>query len=195
MVYKGKAGTAGPTPKSWPANELVSLPSNKPVLVMFAHPQCPCTKASLGELESLVAKGKDRFDAAVVFYQPPGASLEWSNTVLIGTARAIPGVRVIFDRGATAAKQFGAETSGHTVLYASDGRLLFSGGITASRGHLGDNAGFDAILKLVKDDVIKSKVRSTPVFGCSLLDTCGGTATKMNLNAKTPRTQSSRSTD
>ena len=39
-------------------------------------------------------------------------------------------------------QRFGAETSGQTLLYDRDGRLLFSGGTTGSRGHDGDNAGF-----------------------------------------------------
>jgi hypothetical protein len=64
------------------------------------------------------------------------------------------------------AGRFGAETSGHTLLYGADGRLLFSGGITASRGHAGENAGESAIIALVNH---QTPLRSqTLVFGCSL---------------------------
>jgi hypothetical protein len=45
---------------------------------------------------------------------------------------------------------FGAATWGQTMVYGRDGRLLFSGGITAARGHYGDNAGTQAIAALLE---------------------------------------------
>ena len=129
MIYKGKAGVAGQPPQIWPAKELISRSSNKPLVMMFAHPRCPCTRASIAELEQFVAQTKDRAEVTVAFYQPPINSAAWSRTPLIDAARSIPGVRVIHDRNGKLAKLFGAETSGHTVVYAQDGKLLFSGGI------------------------------------------------------------------
>jgi hypothetical protein len=172
MVYKGKAGPAGQTPETWPVNEMVSLSTNKPLLVMFAHPKCPCTRASLGELELLVAKAKDQFQAAVLFYQPKDGSEGWSRTELTDEARSIPGVTVMFDQNGKLARRFGVETSGHTVVYGPDGRLLFTGGITGSRGHLGDNAGLDAVLKVVSKESGQSGRRTTAVFGCEIFDQC-----------------------
>jgi len=51
--------------------------------------------------------------------------------------------------GGCVVDRFGAETSGHTLLFDSGGRLLLSGGITDSRGHAGDNAGENAIVALI----------------------------------------------
>ncbi len=45
--------------------------------------------------------------------------------------------------------ELGSSTSGQVLLYDPSGRLAFSGGITAARGHVGDNAGSDAIVGLV----------------------------------------------
>jgi hypothetical protein len=73
---------------------------------------------------------------------------------------------VIFDPDGVEARRFGAETSGHTLLFAGDGRLLFSGGITASRGHAGDNAGESVIVALVNNQT--PALTRTLVFGCSL---------------------------
>ena len=172
MVYKGKAGFAGQTPETWPVNELLSLSTNKPLLVMFAHPRCPCTKASLGELELLMAKAKDQFEAAVLFYQPRNGSEAWSRTELTDEARSIPGVTVMFDQNGKLASRFGVETSGHTVVYGPDGKLLFTGGITGSRGHLGDNAGLYDVLKIVSKESDQSGRRTAPVFGCEIFDQC-----------------------
>jgi hypothetical protein len=73
---------------------------------------------------------------------------------------------VLSDVDGAEARRFGAETSGHTFLFDSAGRLLFNGGITESRGHSGDNAGESAIVSLVNDRV--STRAETFVFGCSL---------------------------
>jgi hypothetical protein len=84
------------------------------------------------------------------------------------SAAEIPGVTVLSDVDGTEARKFGAETSGHTFLFDHLGRLLFSGGITQSRGHAGDNAGESAIVSLANTRT--SSQTKTFVFGCSLLD-------------------------
>ena len=69
------------------------------------------------------------------------------------------------------AQRFGAATSGQAFLYNQAGALLFKGGITASRGHSGDNLGRDAVVDLVTSGV--ASVSAAPVFGCSLLGARG----------------------
>ena len=173
LSYKGKAGASGQPPSTWPANELISVSSPKPLLVMFAHPRCPCTKASLAELEQLIASANNQFEATVVFFEPKGASKAWSSTALIDQARLIPGLRILFDLDGDLARRFAIETSGHTLVYGADGNLLFSGGITGSRGHLGDNTGFAAVSKIITNHSIQlARTTTTPVFGCELLNQC-----------------------
>ena len=53
------------------------------------------------------------------------------------------------------------------LLYAPDGRLLYSGGTTGGRGRTGDNAGRAAILNALAD---RDAEATAPVFGCSLFD-------------------------
>jgi hypothetical protein len=65
------------------------------------------------------------------------------------------------------ARHFQAFTSGQTLLYSSEGELLFSGGITIARGHEGDNSGRLAIESLLANSA--AEVRQTPVFGCPIL--------------------------
>jgi hypothetical protein len=64
--------------------------------------------------------------------------------------------------------RFGVETSGHVLLYDAAGKLMFSGGITPSRGHSGDNTGRDAVVRLLRHGGVERT--KTPVFGCSLKD-------------------------
>src|SRR5207244_11246035 len=61
-IYRGHPSATGQTPDTWPRNELIAPSFEKPQLVMFAHPRCPCTKASLGELELLAARAQGRFE-------------------------------------------------------------------------------------------------------------------------------------
>ncbi len=73
---------------------------------------------------------------------------------------------MLADRDGRDARLFDAHTSGQALLYDASGRLVFKGGITASRGGYGQNAGADAILALTAGVVPKRSL--TPVFGCSL---------------------------
>ena len=94
--------------------------------------------------------------------QPP----DWARTDLWNSAQQIPDVDVRIDYQGEMAARFGAQTSGHVVLYDDSGRLVFSGGITAARGHEGDNLGANTIVSLIKGD--KSGNDQSPVFGCPL---------------------------
>ena len=135
-------------------------------LVMLAHPHCPCTRASVGELAEVMARVQGRADAFVLFSKPASSGDDWDDTGLRRSAAAIAGVTVLSDADGAEARRFGAETSGHTLLFAADGRLLFSGGITQSRGHAGDNAGASAIVSLVHNE--GAERAETFVFGCAL---------------------------
>jgi hypothetical protein len=115
-----------------------------------------------------MVSARDRVTAHVLFIRPAGAGAEWVETDLWEAAAAIPGVRVTTDEGGREAARFGAGASGLTLLYGASGRLLFSGGVTAARGHEGDNAGRDALAGLLAGDA--NVEVETPVYGCRLFD-------------------------
>jgi len=172
LSYKGKPGNPGQPPLTLPRNELLAHSPRQPLLLMFAHPRCPCTKASLSELQKLVARAKNHLEIAVLFYEPTGGSTNWSNTALIDQARLIPGVRIGFDQNGNLARRFGIETSGHTLVYGADSKLMFSGGITGSRGHVGDSPGSAAILRIAANPSTSQTRKTTSVFGCELFNQC-----------------------
>jgi hypothetical protein len=165
LKYETTAGSVGPIASKWPLQSVLPRPDDKPALVMFAHPHCPCTSASVGELEEIMAHALGRVNAYVLFVKPAGAAPDWDDTGLRRAAAAIPGVTVITDAAGIEAKRFGAETSGHTLIFGRDGQLLFSGGITASRGHLGSNPGETSVIAAIKAQPVE--YRSTPVYGCA----------------------------
>lgn len=175
--YANAAGETGALHNNWPADCNIQPAAEGHTLLMFLHPQCPCSRASVSELARLMANVGGQVDARVYFFQPSGKDAAWTQTDLWNSAAAIPGVQVQADADARLARQFGAAVSGHAVLYDAAGQLLFSGGITASRGHEGDNAGRSAIVDLVRGLSVpgphtqrtEPRPQSTPVFGCPIV--------------------------
>ena len=117
-----------------PADTTIPPPNRQPVLIMMAHPRCPCTRASLEELSRLMTGLQGRLDARVVFFAPAEAGEEWWKSDLWEGAAAIPGVEVILDRDGAESQRFRTETSGHVLLYDTHGRLLFSGAFNLNTG-------------------------------------------------------------
>jgi hypothetical protein len=114
-----------------------------------------------------MARCRGKLDAYVLFYAPRWEGANWARTDLWQNAARIPGVHSIEDPDGDEVRRFGAATSGQTLLYDRSGHLLFNGGITAWRGHMGANDGWDAIVSLLENGTAEHK--STPVFGCSML--------------------------
>ena len=166
--YSTTPGEGDDPAPSWPEQSHLAAPHGRPVLVMFAHPRCPCTRSSIGELAVIMARCHDAVTAEVLFLKPDRAQAAWWKTDLWDSAAAIPGVSVTADERGAEARLFGAATSGETLLYDGQGRLLFSGGITGARGHFGDNDGLDAVVALVRGQ--HPAPSHTFVFGCALRD-------------------------
>jgi hypothetical protein len=154
------------TPSQWPMRVHIARDPNRMTLVMSLHPRCPCSRASVYELEVLMAHAGDRISAKVIFVQPRGAGANWTDGDLWQAAEKIPGVSVAVDPDGADSLALGASTSGQVALFDPSGRLLFSGGITDGRGHEGDNIGLDAILSLVRGR--QTNTVTTPVYGCPL---------------------------
>ncbi len=165
-AYSQTPGPAAHASALWPAATALVRDTHRPTLLVFAHPQCPCSRATIGELAVLMAQAKDRVTTYVIFYRPLNVEAGWEQTDLWRSAAAIPGVRVLPDENGADATVFDAATSGQTLLYDADGRLIFSGGMTGARGHSGDNAGRTALTALLNGG--RSTTSQTPVFGCLL---------------------------
>jgi len=142
---------------------------NKFTLVMFVHPQCPCSRASLEELNVIMTSQRAADATAyVAFIKPAGTNARWIHTYSWDRAGEIPNVTRYVDNDGKEARRFGAETSGDCLLYDFQGRLEFVGGITSSRGEEGDNVGCESVLGVLAGD--KVSWREHPVFGCALTD-------------------------
>jgi hypothetical protein len=166
--YASTPGLEAAAPAQWPGSALVTPQAGRSTLVMFMHPQCSCTRASLEELKTILDRTHGAVSAWIVVLKPVGTSDEWTHSSTWDTARKMRGVTLVMDNNSSEADRFGAFTSGHTVLYSAAGRLEFSGGITAARGHVGDNTGERSVVSLVSTG--KSEKSGHEVYGCGLHD-------------------------
>ena len=167
VSHSSAPGTPGAPPRKWPAGSAMQPSGERPTLLMFIHPRCPCTQASLEELARILAHCKGLADVYAVFVRPPRVGNGWERAGNWRTAAAIPEVHMVVDENGAEARRFGATTSGHVQLYDAEGDLQFSGGITGARSHAGDNAGADAVQSWLRRGIVDR--RETFVFGCPLL--------------------------
>ena len=166
--YKSSPGSSGRShPTQWPANSQLRRNLNGPTLLMFSHPHCPCTRASMSELARLTARFQKQIKTLVIFSIPEGAPEDWEQTQLVQDAKSVADTKVVFDPYGREAINFGVETSGHVMLYSNEGMLQFSGGITAVRGHEGGSFGQQRIISVLTTG--RADRYDSPIFGCALL--------------------------
>ncbi|MEZ5427123.1 MAG: hypothetical protein R2747_12710 [Pyrinomonadaceae bacterium] len=161
---------------SLPANISPHLPegvfpeavSDRPKILLFVHPKCVCSRATMSELARMVSDTEGLSEIKIFFYKPAGQSEEWVKTDLWEKARRIPGVS-IGTMNEDQINKFGVVTSGQVILYDGGGDLVFSGGITLGRGHEGKSKGREAIETFLRGG--RPEIREMAVFGCSLTST------------------------
>lgn len=168
-LYGSIPGPSSDVPKSWPSSTEINRCEGQQHLLVFLHPECPCTRATLDNLQPLIRS--DDLQVTLICF---GDFLPQSNDSLGGCYRELqawndrPQVTLVSDVTGQEAERFGASTSGHCLLYDREGKLVYNGGVTSSRGHRGANTGL-SILKSTLNE-LDSAESSYPVFGCPLLE-------------------------
>jgi hypothetical protein len=165
-AYAAGPGDPGAPPARWPAGTAVPLDGRRATLLIFLHPRCPCSRASLGELAALLDRCGDRVSARAVLFRPRRYREGWFPPDLRAALAAIPGLEVRPDVDGEEALRFAVATSGHVLLYSPRGDLIFGGGITPGRGERGDNLGRAALLGRIMGT--GGAGPGCPVFGCPL---------------------------
>lgn len=166
FLYETTAGAVGTTPQYFPVASRLPRAPDRSTLFMFIHAECPCTRASLHELAALVKRDGAPLRPVLVVAPAIDPAQPWEQTPAAALAARIPGLLLFADATEAEASRFGAETSGFVALYDAQGKLQFAGGITASRGHEGDNLGRRTIRELTAHPVAHHAQHA--VYGCPL---------------------------
>jgi len=174
LNYESRPGENPSQLTQWPHETLMARLADYPTVVMFTHPHCPCTRASVSEFAQIVSMCRELADFRVIAFDPVDANDDWRESDLVESATAVPGVTVFWDKDGQEACRFNIKTSGHVLLYDSKGQLRFSGGITSSRGHQGSNFGRSQLVawlrKSSEQRAQQADLLESPVFGCALVD-------------------------
>ena len=152
----------------WPADAGLGAHDGRPELLMFAHALCPCTHATLSELERLLGHASRVPRARVVLWTDPAQPESFDHSDLRDRVLAEPDLELVEDPHGELARAFGCRTSGMTLYFDAQGRRRFAGGLTSSRGHEGDSVGSLALGAMLRDEPTDRGV--APVFGCALFD-------------------------
>lgn len=79
-AYENGPGVAANAHGQWPADTALKLAADRPTLVFLAHPQCVCTRASVGELAEALARAGTTPKTYVVFLKPSSFADGWEKT-------------------------------------------------------------------------------------------------------------------
>jgi hypothetical protein len=154
-------------PGLWPEAAGIVFPAGKPALLVFLHPLCPCSRATLEELNGVLSRvPKTAIPEIHLLFVRSIKNPDWDGGDLWNRATRIPNAIRDLDVGGRIAVRFGARTSGATLLYGVNKNLLFQGGITGSRGHEGDNLGASRLLAALQSG--RRAANLSQVFGCAL---------------------------
>ena len=197
-------------PGEVPEATAVAVPSISPIgswrVMMFVHPHCPCSRASVLELRRLLHQlaataAEESVQAVVFVVRPPDAPVGWEQGELLRALSLHQEVSVTLDCGGLEAKRWEATTSGHVIVLDPQGRVRFRGGITPGRGQQGSSLGSQRIVQMIREASHMAKIDdarvsgmdgkeapnesgdpvfTTPVYGCPLW-TPGGKANDGDL--------------
>jgi hypothetical protein len=148
-------------------SKLVKVQDSTRMVLVFLHPGCPCSEASVEELGDLAAVMNGKTIIRALFYKPVDSTDSWAQKGLWQKAASIPGIECGLDVDGKIAIRYGAKVSGTVICLDGLGHQLYRGGITISRGHRGENPGKAAVRNILN---WKKPDRFTaPVFGCNLI--------------------------
>jgi hypothetical protein len=173
FLFSSTPGEQFAAPASWP-QDIPALPAtlpsggHTPLLLVFVHPRCSCTPATLEQFDQLLDSTPTPVQVALVVYRSKAVSQQAPGAEQAPMLRVHSQARiqVLPDTNGLLARRFGAATSGEIVLYSANGHLLFQGGITPMRSQTGNSAGADALRNALATGAIQAKAAS--VFGCKI---------------------------
>jgi hypothetical protein len=176
------------TIRAIPASLTAGSEPRSPLLLVFIHPRCSCTPATLEQLDTILGSIRTPVQTDLVVYRSRvldrAATAGDASLSLHARARSQPvphqdpaplsgftnplhhPAQVVPDTNGLLARRFGAATSGEVILYSADGRLLYQGGITPMRASTGESLASIALRRALVNGEAQSKTFN--VFGCPI---------------------------
>ena len=157
----------GDAPHVWPRDSLLTSGGENGTLIVFVHPNCPCSRGALQTIADAVRTSQDAVPRIYVVLSASGLDVTLPSENL-ALAQRIPSAETRFDGAMSEAHRFGATTSGTVYFFDGASQLRFSGGISAGRGDSFDNGFAVALFEAIRQP--EFTLVTAPVFGCPLSD-------------------------
>lgn len=159
-------------PSRWPEDSGIAAPAEGNVLLIFVHPRCPCTQATIAELAKLrchlLRRGAGRWPSTyIVATIPQTRESSWTDSPLLRRAVHELDGTLVLDENGLRSKRFGATHSGTVLLYNDQKIRRYAGGVTIARGHEGDNRGLQSLQSILLGENVQPV--SLPALGCRLV--------------------------
>lgn len=134
-----------------------------PLTLLFLHPECPCSDASIYEITQM-QKLNSEMNFKIIISYPKNTYNKWvSSNRAKRQLLKNKSIELIDDKNNVLSDAFGASTSGVTLIFKEENNLVFAGGITPSRGHLGRTIAHEIIKEASLFSFTKNEV-----YGCSI---------------------------
>jgi hypothetical protein len=135
-------------------------------IIVFAHPYCPCTRATLDQLDQSLTRFPHNTFVRVVFTTAGLHGRDIAESGLVAFARRMPRVDVYLDETAEETLRFQARVSGEVLAFDRSGNCQFHGGLTSGRGHRGESTGQRQLERVAVGDSTAPFIG--PVYCCVL---------------------------
>lgn len=167
-IYVSKPGLQSLPPSQWPLDSSLERSAEASTLLVFVHPECPCSRATLENLSPIATNPSL---SVVLVCIDDDSILATSSNDFASCRKQLDewqkhtNVIFVLDTDGSETRRFQATTSGHCLLFDRQGTLKFSGGVTSSRGHVGASAGLASLKSALNGH---TEPETYPVFGCPL---------------------------
>jgi hypothetical protein len=148
---------------------------------IFLHPYCPCSAATISEIERMIARlptehqgqtteqNKENIPRIIaIMYHSSQESEDWYQSASWNHLQRIPGLQTFVDVDGMIARAMGVQVSGETLAFDAMGFTRFHGGLTASRGHEGTNPGIRSVEQILMG--LEPERSTLPAWGCLLYE-------------------------
>ena len=182
--YSFTQGASPATPASFPKQSRLPRIDGQRCLLMFVHPMCGCTNASVEQIRRLYhdiqAAGHSVPQLTFVIRQPSATEPAWSSTSVLQLCNSVPGASLIQDYDGSESRLFGVTTSGTCCLFDNNGQRIFVGGITIARGHQGPAPSAWQLKRAITEGHITDE--HFQVFGCAMFSATQETGQPMTVD-------------
>lgn len=165
MNFKSCFSTNNAAAIKWPKFARLARAEQVPTLIVFLHPHCYNSTATMDELQKVLPALKGRVQVYLTIYAPEQMGDAWIKRGVWRQALKMPNVNLYLDKNGEDSELFGAQSSGEAFLYDTSGELVFHGGLTKSWALAGENKGMDAMVARVMNLDTRTVAYETPVLG------------------------------